>query len=103
MSRKWNPIWPFTEEQRIINRCAMIEVPQTNGPVRLLQVSTDYFCAGAVWKKISGIWSCIHAAPIMRWMVGMTGWQAKMALLKMDAKFQWISAPNVTGAAHGDV
>lgn len=100
MKRNWNPIWLFTEEQRIINRCAMEEVPQTNGPTRLLRVTTDYFCAGAIWKKISGVWSCINAAPILKWMVGMNSDKAKLALLKMGANYEFLD-PTVTGPSHG--
>lgn len=88
--RNRNPIWPFTEEQRIINRCAMQELPKTIGPERLLRVSTQYFTAGAVWQKISGAWSCTHAAPILHWMKGINPDQAKLALLKMGAHYQFL-------------
>lgn len=59
-------------------------------PQRLLRVQTDYFCAGALWAKIGGIWSCVHTAPILHWMRGMTTAQAKIDLLKMQADFQWL-------------
>lgn len=62
---------------------------RANEPERLLHVTTGYFCAGAVWRKIHGIWSCTEAAPILRWMVGKTVGEAKVALLKMGAEWGW--------------
>lgn len=58
---------------------------------KLLRVQTDWFCAGAVWQKIHGLWSCVHAAPILRWMVGKTPSEVKIALLKMGAEFEWLN------------
>ena len=59
-------------------------------PERLLRVVTDYFCAGAVWKKIGGFWECVLTAPILHWMKGMSPLDAKVALLKMGAQFEWL-------------
>ena len=58
--------------------------------MKLLRVTTDYFCAGAVWEKIGGVWSCTRAAPIIRWLVGMNVDRAKLALLRMGAKWEWL-------------
>lgn len=63
----------------------------TNSASKLLRVETEYFRAGAIWRKIYGIWSCTQAAPKLRWMVGQTISQSKVALLKMGASWQWIS------------
>lgn len=57
---------------------------------QLLRVETDYFVAGAVWKKIAGAWSCTQAAPIIRWMKGRTPEQVKLALLNKGAYYQWL-------------
>lgn len=66
----------------------------------LLRVSTEYFVAGSIWQKIGGIWSCLKAAPILRWMVGMNRDRAKLALLKMDAQYEWIR-PRLSGPSNG--
>lgn len=96
-----NSVWPFTPEQILINRCAMADLRAAHRPTeRLLQVQTDFFCAGAVWRKISGAWSCVQTAPILDWMQGMNPDQAKIALLKMQANYQFLS-PTVMGPSHG--
>lgn len=98
MKKKWNPIWPFTEEQRVINRCSMSGLARNRGPRRLLRVETEYFTAGAVFEKIFGLWSCTQAAPIIRWMVGKDVMAIKVALLKMAARYEWV-APSPMPAA----
>ncbi len=65
--------------------------PQPPIQIRLLRVETDYFCAGAVWRKIFNVWSCYKVAPILHWMKRMNPDQAKIALLKMGAKFEWLT------------
>jgi len=64
----------------------------TPHPVRLLRVTTDYFCAGAVWEKIGPCWSCFRTAPILKWMRGMNPDQAKLALLKMGARYEFLDS-----------
>lgn len=59
-------------------------------PARLLRVSTPYFCAGSTWQQLGGIWSCTFTAPILHWMRGISASQAKLALLKMGADWQWL-------------
>jgi hypothetical protein len=38
---------------------------------KVLQAKNEYFCAGAVWERIDGIWRCTEAAPIIKWMLKM--------------------------------
>lgn len=57
---------------------------------RMLYVQTEYFTAGAQWQRIHGIWSCTQAAPIIHWMQGMTPGNAKIQLLKMGARWEWV-------------
>src|SRR6185503_1284402 len=63
---------------------------------RLLKIQTEYFRAGAVWKKVYGIWSCTSAAPIVRWMKGKSKEQVHLELLKMGAVFQWVDLPKLS-------
>ncbi len=82
----------LTVNRKIQIRASQVTPSQSKPPLeRLLRVRTDYFCAGAVWRKTAGVWSCILAAPIIKWMIGMNPNTAKLALLKMDAQFEWIS------------
>ena len=67
-------------------------------PTKLLRVVTEHFVAGAEWRKVYGAWSCVRAAPILRWMAGMNRDQAKVALLRMGAQWEWIE-PSVHGGA----
>lgn len=69
-------------------------------PQRVLRVETHYFCAGSLWEKIGGTWSCVQAAPILRWMIGKTPDTVKLALLKMGARYEFLS-PTVMGKSHG--
>lgn len=57
---------------------------------RTLQVSTEYFTAGAVFRRVHGVWGCEEAAPVIRWMVGKGMGEIKVALLKMGAKWEWL-------------
>jgi hypothetical protein len=44
----------------------------------LLQITAPHFCAGAVFVvNQSRAWECVQAAPIIRWMVGMSSEEAK--------------------------
>lgn len=56
---------------------------------RLMRCQNDYFVAGAVWRRKDGIWSCIRAAPIIKWMLGMSPESAKMNLAKRGCSWQW--------------
>ena len=59
-------------------------------PERLLQVTTASFCAGAVWHKINGHWACVHAAPILRWMVGMNPRGVSDYLTRKNIRWEWL-------------
>lgn len=58
--------------------------------MKLLEVENEYFRAVAVWKKVLGYWSCVDAAPIIRWMVGMSRDKVKNELLKRGCRWQWL-------------
>lgn len=58
--------------------------------MKLLEVENEYFRAVAVWKKVLGYWSCVDAAPIIKWMVGMSRDNVKNELLKRGCKWQWL-------------
>lgn len=58
---------------------------------KLLRIETDYFVAAAVYEKGFAGWRCVEAAPIVRWLLKKSPQQAKIDLLKMGAKTQWIS------------
>lgn len=55
---------------------------------RLLRVQNRYFTAGAVFEGRR----CIHAAPILRWMVGMAPEDIKAGLIKRDCTWEWLTA-----------
>lgn len=55
-----------------------------------MRCQNDYFVAGAVWRRKDGIWSCIRAAPIIKWMLGMSPESAKMNLAKRGCSWQWV-------------
>ena len=57
---------------------------------RLLWCSNEYATCGAVWRKRDGVWSCVFAAPIIRWMVGMGAVDAKMELVRRGYEFKWV-------------
>lgn len=75
-------------------RLADIKVPKggtlPEDSVRLLRVSTNYFVAGAIFKRTNGVWGCAHAAPIIGWMKRKSPDQIKLSLLKMGADYEWI-------------
>jgi len=60
---------------------------------RLLQVTAPHFCAGAVWQKREGKWVCVQAAPILKWMVGLsaeTMKQRQPGMLRKGWTFVWV-------------
>lgn len=67
----------------------------------LLKVQTDAFRAGALWEKIYGIWSCTKSARTLSWMKGMNRLDAKLALLRMGASFNFLPLPKSRGASTG--
>ena len=54
-------------------------------------VSTEYFTAGATFKKLYGVWSCVAADTVLRWMVGKSLDFIEVSLLKMGAHWDWPS------------
>lgn len=100
--KRRNSIWPFTEEQVLINRCAMKDLPPNHGERKCLRVSTEYFTAGAEFEKVCGRWECVETAPILRWMRGKGPADIKLCLLRMNAQWEWINrSPTIKGDAHG--
>lgn len=69
-------------------------IPEGGKPLpycrRLMQAKNDYFCAGAVWERKDGIWRCIEAAPILRWMLKMTPESAKLELARKGCDWKWL-------------
>lgn len=56
----------------------------------LLRVVAPHFVAGAEWEKRGGVWVCVRAAPIIRWMVGKTGAEIKKYLARRGWEWEWI-------------
>ena len=69
---------------------AWLKEPKHVRQRKLLRVESEYFVAGAVFEKIYGIWSCTRSAPIIRWMMGKQPAEIKVALLKMEAQWEWL-------------
>jgi hypothetical protein len=57
---------------------------------RLLRVTTEYYCAGALWVKRSGVWACEKSAPILNWMRFKSASEVHLELLRLEAKFEWL-------------
>lgn len=75
-------------------------IPPVTQISRLLRVQNEHFTVNVLWKKIHGVWSCVEVPPVLRWMKGMTPDEAKLALLRMDATFEWVSTTqNETGTS----
>lgn len=58
---------------------------------RLLWVNAPHFCAGAVWQLQEGEWQCVHAAPIIRWMIGKPAADVKATLLRKRWAYEWVA------------
>lgn len=85
-SKTPNAAWYAAHADRIIHKN-----PIKRAPIyRLMRVTTEYFTAGVIWQTNSGIWSIARVAPILQWMAPMTIQQAHLALIKLDAKYEWI-------------
>jgi hypothetical protein len=93
LSRKqWQAQSRMSPEQSGAQRAAMARMRVAHQPAeRLLQVQTEYFCAGAVFRKLYGVWSCTETAPVLHWMKGRDMAYIKLALLRMGADFIWVS------------
>lgn len=56
----------------------------------VMQATNEYFCAGAVWERRDGQWSCTQTAPILNWMKGLNPLDAKFELLKRGCTWQFL-------------
>ena len=52
----------------------------------LLRVTAPHFVAGAIWVNKE----CVHAAPIIKWMIGKPAIEVKAYLDKRKWKYEWI-------------
>lgn len=68
---------------------------------KLLRVETAHFCAGAVYEKVNGVWCCIAAAPILSWLKRTDINKVKVALLRMEATWSWLTIPISAGKVNG--
>lgn len=57
---------------------------------RVLRVSAARFVAGAVWIRTDDGWRCERAAPIIKWMRGMTPEAARKRLNEAGFSWEWI-------------
>lgn len=90
--RKWNPNPNASWYAAHASLNGTVKPIPESPRERTLWVQTDYFTAGAIWQKLYGVWSCKKAAPILAWMYRKTPAEVHLALLKMGADFQWLSA-----------
>ncbi len=63
---------------------------------RLLRIEAPHFVAGAVWEKKGDHWNCIHAAPILSWMIGKSPESVVSYLKRKRYKYEWVSSPEAT-------
>jgi hypothetical protein len=56
---------------------------------RLLHVTAPHFCAGAVWQHLRTGWTCIEAAPILKWMIGKSPLETHLYLQRKGWKYEW--------------
>lgn len=54
---------------------------------RLMWVDAPHFYAGAVWRPDP--WRCVHAAPILRWMIGKGSAFVKAYLARKGWAYGW--------------
>lgn len=58
---------------------------------RLLRVEAPHFVAGAIWRRgPSGRWVCVHAAPIIGWMLLKDASQTGRYLNRKRWKYEWL-------------
>jgi len=56
----------------------------------LLRVTAPHFVAGAIWKKVNNRWTCIQAAPIIKWMIDKSPVEVQYYLNKRKWKYEWL-------------
>lgn len=62
---------------------------------RMLHVQTEGYNATATWRKTDADWKCIECDAHLSWMIKLSPLDAKLALLKADAQFQWSSIEDI--------
>lgn len=62
----------------------------------ILCAQADGFCAWAIWRRKLGLWTCVEAQPLLRWLVGSLSTTAKFSLLQRGFTFRWIEPSNLT-------
>jgi hypothetical protein len=61
-------------------------------PKKLLRVETEYYVAGAVFGKLRGQWVMVGpCAPILMWMHGLSAGEIHLELLRLGAKWGWLT------------
>lgn len=79
------------QDRRRVDSIRVPEGPrQFPDKVLTLRVTNEFFTAKAEWRRISNVWSCLHADPELKWMIGLTRDQAMIDLLKRGCKWQCI-------------
>jgi hypothetical protein len=56
----------------------------------LLRIVAPHFVAGCLWQKTVSEWECVKAAPIIKYMVGMSSAEAKRYLTRKAWKYEWV-------------
>lgn len=57
---------------------------------RVLKVSNEYFTAGAIFERVSGVWRCREAESAISWMKTMDVRSVKTELLRRGCSWEWI-------------
>ena len=57
---------------------------------RTLRLETEAGPAAARWERVGAVWSCVAADWPVRWLVGMEAGAARVALLRMRARWEWV-------------
>ena len=65
----------------------------------LLRVSARHFVAGCVWEKRGEHWRCVRAAPIIKWLVGMTSTEAEVKMKRLGYTYERVSVRTLEGNA----
>lgn len=58
---------------------------------KLLIVSTPDFRAGALFRKVYGVWACHRASRRLKWMVGKSMLNIRTDLARMGGTCRWIA------------
>jgi len=55
----------------------------------ILVVEAPHFYAGATYEKIDGRWECTGAAPILKWLIGMSPQKAAIYIQRKGWIIHW--------------